>query len=124
MARGDKDYGDEGKTSFSKKSKMAPKALPKPMAKPAPAAAKSTKSPDVARPKARPAAPASSKRPMTASKKAANMRGDMAADLALMKKAGDKKKPETVAAKKPAKGGISDGNGFSLKGLIGWGDKK
>lgn len=110
MARGDKDYGDEGKTSFSKKSKMAPKASPKPAAKPAPTAAKSTKSPDVARPKARPAAPASSKRPMTPSQvndqKTKDLRGNMAADLSLMDKAKPKKAEGEMTRQERKKAGM------------------
>jgi hypothetical protein len=100
MARGDKDYGDEGKTSFSKKSKMAPVASPRAKAKPA-VSTKSVAAP--VRPKAKPSAPASSPRPMTANKKAADVRGNMAADVSLMNKASAVKKPEAMMSRQERK---------------------
>jgi len=129
MARGDNDYGDEGKTSFSKKSKLAPKSSPKPQAKPA----VSTKAPAAKegpmRPKARPLAPASSKRPRTLNDWTDNKVKDGIADAKLRKTAADYKKPgmKTPAAKKAAaKGGLSD-KGFKFGDLFkggGLSDKK
>jgi hypothetical protein len=128
MARGDKDYGDEGKTSFSKKSKLAPKSSPKPQAKPA----VSTKAPAAKkegpmRPKARPLAPASSKRPRTLNDWADDKVKDGIADAKLRKTAADYKKPDMKKpAAKKAGGGISD-KGFKLGDLFkggGLSDKK
>lgn len=93
MARGDKDYGDEGKTSFSKKSKLAPKASPKPMTKPAPKATMSTKSAPM-KPKARPLAPAKSARPKTAGDWAKDSAANIKADAKLMKVAAEAKTPK------------------------------